>query len=528
MSFKKIEFNYIPPPTVQATAVLSTVPVVVSESSVSQFGSRAADNSNAADISTRLSRLNSTASYLQDVLKSLTPNLGVNFNLNNNPELGRALSRIYNTSTPPESMDLDMYLELLHTDLDFTRFDLLNGNDSTIQANPIQRTDVQLATKAFEDSLLSTGNYKQTTPILFRSLQGDQLIFEQLGQSIQTFPILSKPQISTLESTANNSTSTVTDSMDLSSDSHAMLSPVLDKWGQSYAATYKMLVTPDPVETALPGVVGSLNGLNISNILQIKVLLESLVSLVHIASLKQVYNSSDNIILPRMLSDVGSHAFNMDFMKQIGSGIKNTVTGGFSTILSKLESINIGQVIGLGLTPVVSVAAGGYLKNIPTNEQVALLSNVSAGIKLFAANVKWSNNEMARQSDFTSQSIQRLGIRKVKNQGDQVELLNSMKSINSSVNILQSIVDTSNTQVTSADSVIHPDTSFHAGLQSFNTLVGSVKSPSNSSYSVDGDTLVINPPSIPTASAEVQSVLADGGINQISTADLRVPIDLEV
>src|SRR5208283_2563788 len=173
MSFKPIKFSYTPPPTLPPNSVLqpSTNPVGASVTTSSAFGSSAAANSNAAGLVTRLSDLSDTAEYLQQAILSLVQGLGVTFDLSANPDLARALSRIYNVTDAPTAMDMAMYTELLQTDINFLRFDLLNAPDSPVQIQPLQRADVSLASKAFESALISTGQYNQTLPVLLRSLQ---------------------------------------------------------------------------------------------------------------------------------------------------------------------------------------------------------------------------------------------------------------------------------------------------------------------------------------------------------------------
>ena len=119
----------------------------------------------------------------------------------------------------------------------------------------------------------------------------------------------------------------------------------------------------------------------------------------------------------------------------------------------------------------------------------------------------------------------------MQNQGSQTELLTSMKSISSSIGIIQSIIQSgANTPaaVGNTTSLSTTTATPAVGLTSFGTLVNSLQSQSGSSLSLDGNTLIITPPAIPTASATVQSTLAAGGVNQITTQTLQVPVSLTV
>jgi hypothetical protein len=117
VNFVPIKFTYIPPPTIPPQSVLapSTNPVGITSSVSNQFGTSIAANSSAAALVIRLSNLAETAAYLQQAIISLVPNLGIILDFSSNPDLGRALSRIYNVTPPPPAMDMTMFSTLLQT-----------------------------------------------------------------------------------------------------------------------------------------------------------------------------------------------------------------------------------------------------------------------------------------------------------------------------------------------------------------------------------------------------------------------------
>lgn len=539
MSFKPIKFTFTPPPTIpsQGISVPSTNTPGTAVPVSNEFGSSLAAQSKAAALVIRLQDLSATADYLQKALQSLVKTLGVSFDLSANPELGRALARIYNVTSPPQSMDMTMYISLLEADINFLQFDLLNPSDSTVQIEPLQRADIGTATKAFENALIDTGVYNQTLPVLLRSMAGDQVIFNSWQNAFRQYPILAVSQKTPaqLAATANPSITSSRDlngaSVDVSDSLSELLNGILDNWENSYAGIYKVLASPDPTETALPSVVATLSSQPTSDLTRLMTMLQNLIAFQHQPAVKQAHGSVDNLILPRLLSDVGSHASSIDYTHQVAVVPSSTLTGQMGTVMAALSSVNPGSILNVGLTGSVAQRAGGYAPPPLTPAQIQALAGLPQGLQVLGANVAWSQSEATRQNTLIQQSMRRLSFRRLSNQGSQTEFITSMKSLSSSIGIIKSIVQSgANVPVAAGNT-----TSLHTGviaptvgLESFGTLVKSLPSQSGSAFALDGNTLVVTPPQIPTATPRVQALLSRGGVNQITTDNLRTQVNFAV
>lgn len=537
MSFVPIKFIFTPPPTIPAHTLSGPSIVGVAPPVSNEFGSSIAANSNAAALVTRLTDLLSTAVYLQQAIASLVPKLGVTFDLSSNPDLGRALSRIYNVVTPPPAMDMIMYTSLLQTDVNFSQFDLLNAKDSSVQIEPIQRADIGLVSKTFENSMISSGIYNQTFPALLRSLAGDQIIFNSWSNSLRQYPILAIPQktavqLATTSTPANASSRDLNgSSVDVSNSASGLINGILDNWEHSYAGIYKLVASPDPTEVALPSVVATLSTQPSSDLNRLATMLQNLIAFQHQPSLQQHHDSIDNLVLPKLLSESMNHASNLDYMTQVAVGPSNNFGGSLGTLTSLLASFNPGSILNIGLTGLVAKSAGGFGSPPLSNTQVQALAGLPEGLQILGANTAWAKNESTRQTTVVHQSIQRLGLRRLTNQGNQTELLTSMKSLSSSITIIKSILQSNANVPTVNGNTISLNTNSVTptiGLESFGTLVKSLQSQSGSSFALDGSTLIITPPQIPTASDKVQAVLARGGVDQITTQELRTAINFKV
>lgn len=541
MSFTPIKFTYTPPPTLAPQTVLNptvNTPTTTAIPTSNQFGSAAAAASNAAALVMRLAALTETSQYLMSCLQALYPTLGVNLTPAANPDLNRALARIYSTTDPPTGITMAMYMSLLETDTSCMQFDLMNPPvSSTVQIQPLQRADIGLASKSFENALIASGVYNQTAPVLMRSLAGDQLIFSSWSNALQSYPILSNPQLtpSQVAATASPTTSSSRDlsggSTDVSDDLTETMNGILDQWQSSYAGIYNVVASPDPTETALPSVVGALSTQPTSDLTRLVTMLQNLLATQHQPMLQQAHDSVDSLISPRLLSDVLSYASNLDYMTQVGVTPSLTLTSAMGSLMSVISSVNIGTILNVGITGTVAQSAGGYSPPPLTISQESSLEGLPEGLQILGANIAWSQQSSVDQTTFVSTSIQRLSLRRMQNQGSQTELLTSMKSISSSIGIIQSIIQSgANTPaaVGNTTSLSTTTATPAVGLTSFGTLVNSLQSQSGSSLSLDGNTLIITPPAIPTASATVQSTLAAGGVNQITTQTLQVPVSLTV
>jgi hypothetical protein len=539
VSFVPIKFTYTPPPTIPPQSVLepSTNSVGVATPISNQFGTSIAANSSAAAIVTRLANLSATAAYLQQAIMALAPNLGIVLDFASNPELGRALSRIYNVKAPPTAIDMTMFSTLLKTHINFQQFDLMIGSNSSVEILPTQRADIGLAVKAFQNSLIASGVYNQTLPILLNSLAGDQIIFNSWSNALMQYPILSVPQQTPAQlaqsaiSTGSSTRDLNGSSVDVSSNLSGLMNGILDKWQNSYAGIYKVVAFPDPTETALPSVVSTLSSQPSSDLNRLSTMLQNLIAFQHVPAIQQANDSVDNQVLPKLLSQIIGHASNLDYMTQVAITPSITFTGLMGTLMTTLSTVNPGSILNVGLTGTVAVSAGGYNPPPITAAQQQVLDGLPEGLQILGANVSWSQHESTRQNALIQESIQRLSIRRMTNQSNQTEMLISLKSISSSIGIIQSILQSGANAPIARGNTTSLNTNAvtpSISLQSFGTLISSLPSQSGSSYALDGNTLTVTPPQIPTAPANVQSVLTTGGVDQITTQALQVPINLNV
>jgi hypothetical protein len=222
----------------------------------------------------------------------------------------------------------------------------MNATDSPAEILPTQRADVGLVVKAFQNSLIASGVYNQTVPILLNSLSGDQVIFNSITNALMQYPILAVPQ-QTPSQLAQTTTSTGSSDRDLNGSSvdvspalSGLLNGILDQWQNSYAGIYQVVASPDPTETALPSVVATLSTQPSSDLNRLSTMLQNLIAFQNTPALQQASDSADNQILPKLISQVVVHATNLDYMTQVAVTPSLTFTGSMGSLMATISTVN--------------------------------------------------------------------------------------------------------------------------------------------------------------------------------------------
>ncbi len=110
MSFKKIIFNYTPPPTL-STPVGTVIPPTPNVAAETLLG-EAYQTSNAGQLVQTMQNLKATAGYLSSAISSLSSGIGVTVDTAVDTDLTIALSRLYNSSSAIPAISLTMYQNL--------------------------------------------------------------------------------------------------------------------------------------------------------------------------------------------------------------------------------------------------------------------------------------------------------------------------------------------------------------------------------------------------------------------------------
>lgn len=190
MSFEPIQFTYTPPATVESV-VPAAVGIRTAVAGNPLDPETIAVASNAAQLLNTVADLKASSQYLQSLIQAVCSSMGILLNFAGDPELSESLQRIYGSPTPPAGISVAMYANLVAAEFGILRTDIVLANsNSSLQASPYQRADLQRATKTFEDAMCTTGDFANQLPLLLRELQGNDLMYDSLTQALQGYGIL--------------------------------------------------------------------------------------------------------------------------------------------------------------------------------------------------------------------------------------------------------------------------------------------------------------------------------------------------
>lgn len=513
MSFERIIFNYTPPPTVSSPIGIGTN----TEESVSLAASpptlrgAAYQNSNAGKLVQRLQGLSATAKYLQSAVASISGTIGVSVDPSIDADLSRALQRIYNTPDAVPAISMAMYQNLLQAQTDITKVDLGLDPNSTLQISPTQRMDINLATDSFEKALAGSGSYASTVPLLLAQSAGDGIIFDNLTAQLQDYPVL-----------RNNNPSGV----DVSDSLTATMNDVADRYTSTYATTYSMLATPDPVAISLPSVVTTLSQHSTNQLGNILYLLTSLISLFHKPQQVGLGNSLNGVIFPRLITDMSGNMFLVDRFTQMACNPNALLNTGIGTIMGKVPK-PFGALIGAGLTSLFiqsELSAQQQALNQQLRSKTAQpnpgINALPAGLVTMAATLNFSLEQNQLHATAIQTNTSKAMDRRLNESGDTIEVMSSLKSIETMVGTVQSMLNTR-----SSGAQVAMPTGLASNLQVVGQVVGNLKTNTGTAYTVQGNNLVLTPPAIPQPSLPVASVLQQGGATIVASNSLiTVPI----
>lgn len=520
MSFKKIIFNYTPPPTL-STPVGTVIPPTPNVAAETLLG-EAYQTSNAGQLVQTMQNLKATAGYLSSAISSLSSGIGVTVDTAVDTDLTIALSRLYNSSSAIPAISLTMYQNLLQAEQDITRTDLYLDSDSPLQISPIQRADIMLATTSFEQALAAGGSYATSLPLLLNQMAGDSLIFDNITAQLQSYPVL-----------ANNDPSGI----DVSDTVTSLLNDIATRQTTTYATTYSMIATPDPVSMTLPAVVTTLTQHPLNQLGQILTMLTSLMAIFH---KPQQVNSAVGLnitVLPRLISDLTSHLFIVDKLLQMTINLPTSSNPSavgacwMGTGIGSVQSIipqPYGSFLSAGLTPIL-MSSELASQQAQLNQQIrsktapttpANVNALPSGLLTMGATLNFSMEQNQLHATAIQTNTSKALDRRLNENGDNIEVMSSMKAMATMIGTVQGLVSA----VGSGAQVATPS-SAPSNLQVVGQVVGNLQNTTGTSYSVQGNNVVLTSPTLPAPSAQVSSVLQSGGATIVGPNSLyKVPI----
>lgn len=530
MAFEPFTFKRTIPPTVPASSPASssgsttTSSSQTSSSSSSSSTGTATNTSVAASLATQLGALIDTAVYLQSVIQSLNPGLGISVDATTDPDLAMALSLIYNGQTPP-AMSLTMYSYQLDAELGCAQVNLAAGTGSSVQANPFQSQALTTANKAFESQMASSGNFSAQSALLMRRLKGDVVSHSNMQQQLLNYPAASN---STSSTSAPSTNVIQASTIDVSDDVASLVQNHITETGQIYSSMFQVLAQPDPIASDVANVVSALTTAAVPDLIRMSGLLQMTQQGDLSQAAQDLSVGLSAFVFPQMLTQSSGMLFQLDQIVQMAVSPASTMSNSVGSAMNSLNGAmtGVGSLVGVvrSMKQAPSVQTSGPLAGMPLNNgsqsglamspsMPASLSDLgfSSGINEITSLLTFSINSGQAASSLHQDSFARLTARV---RGDSSGLTQVLAA-SSSMTSLSSLVSAFINEQQNGAAVSSQSGS--SQLATVGSILASSQTGNGTSYTVQGGVVTITPPTVPAPTAGAQTVFAQSGIQTTLT-----------
>ena len=447
MSFQPFEWTYTPPETLAPAPPTAYHPANASVLT----GGAPATASRAAQLIARLDALNATAKYLESAILARGAGIGITLDLNNQPELVLALSRLY--GEVPDGISVAMYGHLLDALVGTQRVAIaIDETQSDKVVDPVQMADLVAVTGAFEKTMTENGSFDHQLPLLLKTLKGDRLAFDNLTEGLQQYPVM---QPAPAVTAAADNFSPVLDAagpaIDVHPDTTTNLNGRLDVFETYYNAVNGLAGQLDSVTMDIASIAQAYVLRPLSELVTAISMLKALKAFFTKPSLGKITGIMDAIILPRLIAQVSKFNFLMDqALQKAISPVQNLINSLGSTIAtaSRMPKQVSYLVSGMKSGPCGSGNFTGGLNSHISGSSKSLASSVSSkldqmsiGVAKLGGYLSWGSMEMQRKRDYLEMSTMRILDRKLDKDGNHLETLQALSAIESLTGITASFLN---------------------------------------------------------------------------------------
>jgi hypothetical protein len=436
-----------------------------------------------------------------------------------------------------------MYNNLLQAELGITRIDIVQSPNSTQMVLPIQRDDLGVVNRAFENALVNDGTYTHQLPLLLRPLAGDKLLFDYTTTELQNYPIL----------TTNNPSAT-----DVSPGISDKLNNLCDRYQTLYASNYTMMIAPDPISAGAPTIIAALtpsinapvNALTsagnaisstltkttsaiagvestviseVSKVLtpasEIVFALGSIVAT--LTALKAIFFatsmtniiSSLSFILPRLAVELVMNMLHVDRFMQLATTEVAVINSKLQNAIDATSQL-YSTLLGIGLTPILLKHQLDTIASLTKQQSISKQpmpnlneTGIPSELLQVGSIINWAGNETQRYAQDIELNCQKILDSRLNSSGDMTEIMSSLKSVEALIAMAQCILNVQGSMASVPTTAV----GITSSLQAFGQVMNEMNTPAGASYTVVGNQLVITPPNIPAPSSNVANVLTSGG-----------------
>jgi hypothetical protein len=460
-----------------------------------------------------------TSSYLQSVIYSLHPGLGITVD-QSNPDLGMALSTIYNGQVP-EAVSLTMYGYLLDAELGSLQVNLAAGPDAGVEANSFQQQALITTNKAVESQMAADGSVAAQSALLLRPLKSSAIMNAGIQSQLLTYPAATSvsPMPSLNVIPASN--------IDVSSDVAALVQSHIDTSGQVASSMYQTLTQPDPIASDVASVVGALATCSVVDLIRMSSML-SMTAQSLASSVLSLSTGISSFIFPQAVAQASGMMFQLDKIVQMAVtpslSANNAVTsmvqslsatmkpnGSLAGVIRTMKQPTSTQLTGpLAGMPANNSSVSGLPIGSPIPPSMSSLG-FSQGINEMSSIMSFCTSKTTTSSTLQQDAFQRLTARVNGDQSKSTQVLAATASMGSLGSLVTAFV---NEQQSSA--AISTQNS-SAQLETIGNILSSATTGSGASYVVQNGVVSVTPLAVPPSTPGAATVFAKSGIQSSLT-----------
>jgi len=519
MSFEPIKFIYNPPRTIEAPLpeASSYVPNTTTNNPNVYPVSTAtnAATSFAVSLISRYNGLAATSSYLQQVILQQTQDTPITIDFDVDPDASRAMIGLFGTPNPSNTVTVKTYSQMLDSQLGATMADMQLGSNSPFVTSPYQNANILTLTQSIEQNLQSQGTYSSILPTMLRNLKGDQVIFQSIAQTLQSYPVVQydQYQASQLANPSTNTSIIPASSLDVSPPLNSYLNDYADRYSTAYAGTYQLVSGINAVEGDINNVLSQYFNTAISELNMITSLLSAAQTLTSLTRLQDMADDLLGFAFVRLQCEAFTFMSLFNRLMNItvipfqqANGILHKLSSAISGIASKLGTQTVGGLKGMIQGSSCSTRSNSSVYAQVRGLQIPGLHNVTAGLASLGSHLAWAESEVMKGEEELMKQFRRLCERRINASGDMLELMCSLKSIQTLVSFGKAIA--SQPQSLAPTQQTQPST--------ITNILSNISVGTGTTYSVSNGSVIASPPNVPPIPPTVASVFATGGLKQLN------------
>jgi hypothetical protein len=387
-----------------------------------------------------------------------------------------------------------------------------------------------MATRAFENEMGASLQYEKQLPALLRSLKGDQMIFRNWKSSFADYPAVRKGAVVT---------GTVSTGLDLSEQAQILFDNIVTEQAGIYGRLFNLTTTVGHVEADVENIASKFFYEPIADLVRMAAAFNALKSFVHGVKLKDLTSDLTNFMFVRMLSEVGSFFNQVDRLANLAINPLKASVGRVASLANRVQGIGAdsGYVKDGGLKGAVQGNACQKSRAVQAHQvedhhretpaekarggtaEAAWTKacNVTKGINSLTSHLNWATNEINKRNNTVQESLAKLARRRTSDQSDRIELLCSMQSLDTLINL--------STKFASELGINGAPRTATQQVEAMGRILTNLRSPSASVYSIQNGTVQVTPRCFSAPTAQVEKVFAKGGLNRV-TSDLMRKVDI--